>query len=600
MKTSPRGRRHPLWAAIGLSLEADRRSTVLTFLSFGLRPAIPIVIAYLLKVVIDAAVAGDGSTVLVTAVGIAAAAALSFGSVSWAIELNTKMIEATSALIDERLIRLTSRLPGVGHMDRPEVLDRLEVLRQERVHLSEGADAFALVLGAAVRAVVTAVVLAMLNPVMLLAPLLAIPALVASRRGHRRRGAAVAAAAADARLAQHLFQTGSAVSSGKELRLTGAADEVRARYERVAAAADAPVTRTVWRNVLPTALAGAFFAVGYLGALQLVLRQYTASHTSLGEVVLTLSLVTWISLQVAQAVAFLGFLQETVDASRNLLAFEDYVAGAVGAVGGRQEPPERLVTGMRLEGVSFQYPGGERPALRNVTLDLPAGSVVAVVGANGAGKSTLIKLLSGLLEPAEGRVLADDVDLALTRPGSWYTRTSACFQDFVRFEFTAALSVGLGSLPHRDDHDRVATAVRDGAAEQVMASLPQGPATPLGRSFADGAELSGGQWQRIALARGRMRQTPCLLVLDEPTAAIDPLAEDEILSRYIAAARATVERTNGITLFASHRMSTARAADLIIVIADGEVVEVGDHATLTERPDGIYRDLYDRQARAYA
>lgn len=594
-----RGRRSPLLAAIRLSLHADRRSTLLTFLSFSLRPSIPIVVVYLMKVIVDSAVAGDTTTLVVTAIAAAICGGLSFGSVSWAIELNTKMIEATSTAVDERLVRLTARLPGIAHLDRPELLDDLEVLRQERVHLSEGADAFSLVLGAGFRAVITGVILAMLNPVLLLTPLLAVPALVVSRRGQRRRVEAVRSGAARSRLARHLYDVGSEPGAAKELRIFGSADALRNRFNRTAAAADRTVTRAVSRNIVPTVLAGLFLAGGYLGALLLMVRQYSQNSASLGDLVLTLSLVTWITLQVSQAVVFLAFLNETISASRRLLGFEDYVNEAERGQGGDLQPPRSLERGVRLEGVGFQYPGSQKWALRDVTLEIPAGSVVAVIGANGAGKSTLIKLLTGLYQPMTGRIVVDDIDLADTVPGSWYEQTSACFQDFARLQFTVGRSVGLGDLPHVEDRDRIATAVRQGAAADLVDGLADGLDTPLGRSLPGGVELSGGQWQRMALARARMRQQPCLLVLDEPTASIDPLAEDTILRKYLAAARQTVERGNGITLFASHRMSTARSADMIIVVADGRIAEMGHHRELSVREGGIYQDLYRRQAEAY-
>ncbi|GAA2489678.1 ABC transporter ATP-binding protein [Streptomyces longisporus] len=595
-----RPRRGPLRAALALSLEADRRATLITFVSFGLRPTIPVVILYLVRVVVDAIVAHDQTT-LWTAVGAAAlATGLSMGSISYAIELNVRMIEATAAVVDRRLMRTIGGLPGVAHLDNPEVLDRVEMLRQERVHLSEGGDVFSLVIGAVVRALVTGLVLAMVQPLLLFLPLLALPSLLASRRGQRKRSDAIARSATTSRLAGHLYATGTSLPAGKEIRLFGLGPALRERYRTAAADADATVTRAVWGGLALNCAGGALFAVGYCGALFFVLHDFARGTTSLGDVVLVLGLVTSISTQLGQAVVFAGFLQQVLSASRRLLWLERYAADVARPAPTAPAPGPRLSTGIRFEGVHFQYPDTGTSVLRDIDLELPAGTVVAVVGANGAGKSTLIKLLTGLYEPTRGRITVDGVDLREAPLEAWYARTSGCFQDFSRLEFTVQHSVGVGSVAHADEAARVLEAVKRAAAADLVERLPNGLATELGASFDAGTELSGGQWQRIALARACMRRAPCLLVLDEPTAAIDPLAEDALLSAYVDAARRSAAAAGGITLFASHRLSTARNADLIVVVEGGRIVQLGRHGDLMTQQDSIYRDLYERQARAYA
>ncbi|MEU9350970.1 ABC transporter ATP-binding protein [Streptomyces griseoloalbus] len=598
MTPMPARRRSPLRASIALSLEADRRATLFTFLTFGLRPTVLILVFYLVKVIVDAAVAHDTATLTAAVTGIALASALAVGSVAYSIEQSVRMIEGTAAVADRRLMTLIGRLPGVSHLEDPAVRDQIEVLRQERVHLSEGGDALSLVLGATVRALFTGVILAMIQPVLLLLPLLAVPPLLATRRAHRRRDEAVGRAAGTARLARHLLAVGSSPAAAKELRLSGLGPQLRARHAAAAEEADRTVTRTVWSNLVATSAASTLFAVGYCAALFLVLYRFDQGQVSLGDVVLTLALVTSVSTQLSQAVQFFGFLQQTLAASRRLLWLEEYAERAA-RDGGGAVPAARLTDGVRLDGVGFRYPGSDTWVLKDVDLALPAGSVVAVVGANGAGKSTLIKLLAGLHRPTSGRITVDGTDLATVDPDAWHLRTSACFQDFSRLEFSVRHSVGAGSLPHADDDTRVARAVDQGGAADIVAGLPGGLGTRLGRSFDDGVDLSGGEWQRVALARARMRPAPCLLVLDEPTAAIDPLAEDALLSAYVTAARQTVAQARGITLFASHRLSTARLADLIVVVDRGRIAQLGVHDHLMAQPDGIYRDLYERQSRAY-
>jgi len=590
----------PLRAAIGLSLRADRRATLLTFVSFGLRPTVPVLIFYLVKLLVDAAVAGQGRAVAVLVGAIALAAGVAVGTIPYAIELSVRMVESTAAAVDELLMKLVGGLPWVSHLEDPELLDRIEVLRQERVHLAEGGDSFSLVLGASIRAVFTAVVLALVHPLLLLLPVLAIPSVLAARRGQRRRTDAVQRTAGAARLARHFYGIGSTPDAGKELRLFGLGPHLRQRFAATAADADREVTATVWRSLALNGCCVLVFAAGYFGALVLTLHDYAGGGASLGDVVLTLSLVSSVSSQLSQGINLFGFLQQTTAACRRLLWLRDYAARAAAEAPGGAEPAPRLRDGIRLEGVGFRYPGSEKRVLDGVDLHLPAGSVIAVVGVNGAGKSTLIKLLSGLYPPEVGRITVDGVDLAELSASAWRLHTSACFQDFGRLEFTVRHSVGVGDLSSVDDETAVSAAIEQGAATEVVAGLPHGADTPLGRSFPDGTELSGGQWQRVALARSRMRAAPCLLVLDEPTAAIDPLAEETVLRAYVRAARETVARANGITLFASHRLAVARLADLIVVVDGGSIVQMGPHTELLDRPDGIYRELYRKQAGAYA
>jgi ATP-binding cassette, subfamily B, bacterial len=263
------------------------------------------------------------------------------------------------------------------------------------------------------------------------------------------------------------------------------------------------------------------------------------------------------------------------------------------------EPPDRLHEGIRLENVSFVYPGTDRVVLEDVNLDLPAGAVVAVVGENGAGKSTLVKLLGKLYEPTAGRILVDGVPLARIRPDAWRERLAGAFQDFFRFELRARHSVGVGDVPRVDDEPAVVTAVDRAGADEVVARLGAGLETQLGPIWPDGVDVSFGQWQKLALARGFMRDEPLLLLLDEPTAALDAETEHALFERYADAVRREREREAGrITVLVSHRFSTVRMADLIVVLDGARVVEAGSHDELVGR-GGPYAELYGIQATSY-
>jgi ATP-binding cassette subfamily B protein len=236
--------------------------------------------------------------------------------------------------------------------------------------------------------------------------------------------------------------------------------------------------------------------------------------------------------------------------------------------------------------------------LSDVDLELAAGSTVAFVGENGAGKSTLVKLLCRFYEPTEGTITVDGADLTRIDVDAWRRRVAAGFQDFMRFELVARESVGVGDLPLVGAAGEVEAAVDRAAARDVVDDLPEGLETQLGNSHSNGHELSGGQWQKLALARAMMRERPLLLVLDEPTSALDASAEHELFERYAESARAVARATGGIAVFVSHRFSTVRMADLIVVVERGAVVEQGTHAELVAL-GGSYAELFALQASAY-
>jgi ATP-binding cassette subfamily B protein len=284
-----------------------------------------------------------------------------------------------------------------------------------------------------------------------------------------------------------------------------------------------------------------------------------------------------------------------MDGSRRLAWLEDYAASIAAA--GDLHVPQVLQRGIRLEHVSFTYPGTSRQVLDDICLTLPAGKVIAIVGENGAGKSTLVKLLAKMYEPTSGSILVDDTPLARMPAPEWRARLAGAFQDFFRFEFRAAHTVGLGDVPRVDDHPAVVAAVDRAGAADVLARLGSGLDTQLGPTWPNGVELSFGQWQKLALARGFMRDQPLLLVLDEPTAALDAETEHALFERYAAAAHGA-SGEGRITILVSHRFSTVRMADLIVVLDGSKLAEVGTHEELMARK-GPYSELYSIQAASY-
>lgn len=253
--------------------------------------------------------------------------------------------------------------------------------------------------------------------------------------------------------------------------------------------------------------------------------------------------------------------------------------------------PEHFTHGLEFKNVSFRYPGREDWALQDVNLHIAPGEKIALVGPNGAGKTTLIKLLTRLYDPTEGQILLDGVDLREYHPDELRKRIGVIFQDFVKYQLTLRENIGVGQIDAMDDTERVQQAAERGGADEVADTLPGGIDTLLGRWFQDGHELSGGQWQKIALGRAFMRDSE-VLVLDEPTAALDAEHEYEIFQRFR-------ELTEGkIAVLISHRFSTVRMADQIVVIEQGRVSEMGSHQELLEHR-GTYAHLFELQASGY-
>jgi ATP-binding cassette subfamily B protein len=343
------------------------------------------------------------------------------------------------------------------------------------------------------------------------------------------------------------------------------------------------------------ALAWAIFGFAYVGAVVFVSSGLGAPAD---QVILVLAAGARLSAYIGATVGEIGFLRGFwMDGSRRLAWLEDYAASI--AASGDLPVPDRLHRGVRFDHVSFVYPGTSRVVLDDVSVTLPAGAVVAIVGENGAGKTTLVKLLAKMYEPSSGSILVDDTPLARMPAGEWRACLAGAFQDFFRFEFRAGHTVGLGDLSRLDDKPAVFAAVERAGAGDVVARLRSGLETQLGPTWPGGIDLSFGQWQKLALARGFMRDRPLLLVLDEPTAALDAETEHALFERYAAAARATGASDRGrITIVISHRFSTVRMADLIIVLDGSRLVQVGTHDELMAK-SGPYSELYRIQAAAY-
>jgi ATP-binding cassette subfamily B protein len=441
---------------------------------------------------------------------------------------------------------------------------------------------------------VTLALLASIHPALVLLAVFAIPTVWTSTwRPEVERSAQECGAQAN-RLARHLFTVATTASPGKEVRLSRIGDrliaERRAAWERWYL----PVAAARWASARWHTLAWAVFGLAYVAAVVFVSSGLKAPAS---QVILVLAAGARLSAYIGETVGEIGFLRGFwMDGARRLAWLEDYAARV--ATSGDMAVPEVLRNGIRLDHVSFAYPGTSRVVLDDVCLTFPAGAVVAIVGENGAGKTTLVKLLSKMYEPTSGAIFLDDTLLARVPADKWRARLAGAFQDFFRFEFQARHTVGLGDVPRLDNELAVAGAVDRAGAGDVVTRLASGLDTQLGPTWPGGVELSFGQWQKLSLARGFMRDQPLLLILDEPTAALDAETEHALFERYADAARDAGASDGRITILVSHRFSTVRMADLIVVLDGARLVEFGTHDELMAK-NGQYAELYGIQAAAY-
>ncbi|MCX7563709.1 ABC transporter ATP-binding protein [Xanthomonadaceae bacterium XH05] len=388
----------------------------------------------------------------------------------------------------------------------------------------------------------------------------------------------------------YVRQAGASVETAKEVKIFGLEGFFVARYRMLAekfyrANRALALRRAAWGSVL--SLLG---TAGYYGAYAYLAWRTVHGDFSVGD--LTFLAGSFLRLRSLLESILSGFSQVASQALYldDLYSFFDIQPEILSKPGARPVPTP-IRTGFVFEDVGFRYPGVERWAVRHLTFTLKAGESVALVGENGAGKTTLAKLLARLYDPDEGRILLDGVDLRDYDLDDLRANIGVIFQDFVRFNLNASDNIAIGRIEARDDRERIIEAARRSLADAVIAKLPKGYEQPLGKRFAQGVDLSGGEWQKLAIARAYMRQAQ-VMILDEPTAALDARSEFEVFERF-------KELSQGrTTVLISHRFSTVRMADRILVLEHGRILESGSHEQLLAA-NGRYAELFNLQAEGY-
>lgn len=539
----------------------------------------------------------ETDTMLIAAVALVGSTAVNNLLQAVGTSARVDLMERIGFAFDERVARFTATIPTLDHFESAEYQDQMQLLRDEEGALGQAFNMTVNTVNSLAYAASILAVAATADWRLLILAMFGIPRLLGTRWsvGWSRR--AERHTAAPGRLTRHLVDLTTSTAAAAETRVFGYQGELVTRAREAASSWREPRVRLAARNASLSAAFSLLFFGTAAAILAWMTRDAMVGVVDLSALVVGVTVVAGlerVSTTVSYAVQ--GIARVLRNGSRYLW-LEDYAADVHRRHDGDQAPPSHLRLGIRLEDVTFSYRDAEHESITGLTIDLPTGSVVALVGENGAGKSTLVKLLTGLYQPTHGRVLVDGCDLRTMSITRWRSRISAAFQDNASFELTAREVVGIGDIERIEDRRRIDEAVQAAGADAVMTALPHGLDTQLGTTWPDGVDLSGGQLQRLALARSMMREDPLLLVLDEPTSALDAAAEHSLFQRYANAAR-RVGRQGSITILVTHRFSTVTTADIIIVLDHGQIIEHGRHDELMAT-QGHYAALYELQAKGY-
>nr|WP_051467839.1 ABC transporter ATP-binding protein [Actinomadura oligospora] len=592
-------------AAYALAWQASPGTLLLQLVTAMVGGMAPVATAWLTKVALDeltafhprmGALAWTASGIGVLGIAMASSAAVTTYA-------QGRARRAIGLLSQDRVFAAVNRMNGLARLEDPRFHDRLRLAQQSAEHAPDQLVQMGLSTLQGTLGVIGFVsTLLMINPIMAGAALVAaVPALIAHLMLSRRRAGLLWQTSPGLRRKLFYQMLLSDLQAAKEIRLFGLGGFLHGRMLtelRATNDAEDRLERGVVRvQVFLAALGALLAAVGLVWAVHAAAQR----TISIGDVSVFIGALA--GLQGGLSV----LVQGIATGHQSALVFHHYLTVvdaeddlAPPASGGEAAP---LTGGIELRDVWFRYNEDAPWVLRGLNLTIPHGTSLAVVGLNGAGKSTLVKLLCRFYDPQRGAVLWDGVDIRDIPVAEFRQRIGAVFQDYMDYDLTAAENIGLGDLTAIDDLDRIRTSAERAGVDEIVERLPAGYDTLLSRVFhagdeegdaqVNGVHLSGGQWQRLALARGLMRQGRDLMILDEPSSGLDAIAETAVHDRLREL------RTGSTSILVSHRLSAVRRADHIVVVQDGRILESGDHTTLMATPDGAYARLFTSQAEGY-
>ncbi|HEV7276256.1 MAG TPA: ABC transporter ATP-binding protein [Devosiaceae bacterium] len=498
--------------------------------------------------------------------------------------------ELHSNTVSIELMQHAARL-DLKHFESPEYQDRLERARRQ----AAGRNALlSQMFGQAQDMITIATLIVGLFVyapwLILLLPLSFVPAVLGESRFNTLSYFLSRWRTPERRQLEYIRHVGASAETAKEIKLFNLGGFLVERFHALASEIFVENRRLAVRRALWGTIFAAISTLTYYGAYAYIVWQTVTGRFSIGDLVFLSG--SFLNLNNLFQRILLGFTQIAGQSLYldDLFSFFEIEPEIVAPLHPRPFPvPVR--EGFVFEGVGFRYPGTEQWAVRNLNLTLRAGETLALVGENGAGKTTIVKLLTRLYEPDEGRITVDGIDLREIPIEDLHENTGVIFQDFIRYSLTAAENIGVGRVEARADRPRIEAAAERSLADGVIEKLSLGYEQPLGRLFNKGRDISGGEWQKVAIARAYMRDAQ-LIILDEPTAALDAKAEAEVFARFKGLAQGKT------ALLISHRFSTVRMADHILVLDAGRIVESGSHAELLAA-GGLYAELFELQAAGY-
>ena len=582
--------------ALELVIATSRGLTLALMLLTIIAGVLPAGVAYIGSLLVDAVVAamraggGDASRVIhlvvLEGVLVAAIAAAQRGLSLCQSLLRAQLGQRVNVLILEKALTLT-----LQHFEDSEFYDKLTRARREASSrpLSLVMRTFGLVQNG-ISLVSYGTLLAHFSPWAVAVLLLAgLPAFIAEAKFSGDAFRLFRWRSPETRMQMYLETVLAREDHAKEVKLFGLGPRLLERYRDIFHKLyRADRTLTIRRDMWGFSL-GLIGTLALYGAYAWIALSTVHGAITLGQMTMYLMLFRQGQAAVSAVLSAIGGMYED---NLYLSTLYEYLETEVAAPGGEAQRGPHPQDGVRFEDVTFRYPEATEPAVEHVSLHLVPGSSLALVGENGSGKTTLIKLLTRLYKPTSGRIVLDGLDLDQWDERALRERIGVIFQDFARYQMLVGENVGAGDEPHFEDETRWREAADKGRASDFIDTLPAGYHTQLGKWFRDGRELSGGQWQKIALSRAFMRIRADVLVLDEPTAAMDAQAEAEVFEHFRQLAR------DRITILISHRFSTVRMADQIAVLDRGRIIEQGSHEELM-RTGGRYAHLFTLQARGY-
>jgi ATP-binding cassette subfamily B protein/ATP-binding cassette subfamily C protein len=581
--------------------EADRRGTIIVAGLTLVLALLPAAIAWIGKLIVDGVVLAARSGVAADRERVLWLVAFELGLMSVQLAAARLLVLRRELLraalgnrVNERILEKALELE-LRHFEDADVYDKMQNARREASSrpLSLVLQAFAIGQNA-VTLVALSGLLLRLSPVSVLVIVAAsVPAFLAEARLSGDSFRMWTWRAPEGRRLNYLEWILTRDTHVKEVKLFGLGPLVLGRYRALFRKFFEEDRALAVRRLRAGLAFGALSLVAFYGMYALMAGRAARADITLGDLTLYIAVFRQGQGAIQAVLQAVGAMYEDSLFMSNLF---DYLAIPTGGEAARVHPPLAPPRGrpseLEIRGVSFRYPGTDEWALRDITLTLAPGEKLGLVGENGAGKSTLVKLLMRLYDPTEGEIRYGGVDLRDMDPRDLRARIGAVFQDFVRYQFTAAENIGVGNPPFVEDRLRIAEAAQRGGADALVAALPHGYDTVLGGWFESGHEISAGQWQKLAVSRAFMRDEAEVLILDEPTASIDAEGEHELFRRFQALA---AQRT---AIVISHRFSTVRIADRIAVLHGGRLEEIGTHRDLLAR-DGRYAHLFRLQAAGY-